>query len=136
LFGLRPHRERPNWEQASRVFDDLVLPRARRSDDSTMEDLVAVARAWRPDLVLFEVASVHDDNRLPASASDEELPSVVTPRATLLPSGVAVSILVMGAPADLAGPLPAAFVVAGITVLVLVATAPTGRAGRRRPRNA
>lgn len=74
--------------------------------------------------------------RLLASASDEELPSVVTLRATLLPSGVAVSILVMGALSDLAGPLPAAFVVAGITVLVTVATATTGQAWRRRLRNA
>lgn len=87
-------------------------------------------------LVLFEVAFVHYNNRLLASASDEELPSVVTLRATLLPSGVAVSILVMGALSDLAGPLPAALVVAGITVLVTVATATTGQAWRRRLRNA
>jgi len=77
-------------------------------------------------LVLFEMAFVHYNNRLLASATDEELPSVVTLRATLLPSGVAVSILVMGALSDLAGPLPAALVVAGITVLVTVATATTG----------
>ncbi|MFJ6940016.1 MFS transporter [Streptomyces sp. NPDC101132] len=82
-------------------------------------------------LVLFEVAFVHYNNKLLASASDEELPSVVTLRATLLPSGVAVSILVMGALSDLAGPLAAAFVVAGITVLVTAATADT-----RRPRRA
>ncbi|MEU8654517.1 activator-dependent family glycosyltransferase [Streptomyces sp. NPDC048737] len=53
LFDIRPDRERLGWEQASRVFDDLVLPQARRSNDSMMEDLVAVARAWRPDLVLW-----------------------------------------------------------------------------------
>ncbi|THA70061.1 MFS transporter [Streptomyces sp. A0958] len=87
-------------------------------------------------LVLFEVAFVHYNNRLLASASDEELPSVVTLRATLLPSGVAVSILVMGALSDLAGPLPAALVVAGVTVLVTAATATTGQAWRRRLRNA
>ncbi|MGW2125784.1 nucleotide disphospho-sugar-binding domain-containing protein [Streptomyces sp. NPDC001758] len=53
LFDLRPDRERLSWEQASRVFDDLVLPQARRSNDPMMEDLVAAARAWRPDLVLW-----------------------------------------------------------------------------------
>ena len=42
----------------------------------------------------------------------------------------------MGALSGLAGPLPAAFVVAGVTVLVTVATAATGQAWRRRPRNA
>ncbi|MET8138491.1 hypothetical protein ABZV24_42620 [Streptomyces sp. NPDC005251] len=42
----------------------------------------------------------------------------------------------MGALSDLAGPLPAAFVVAGITVLVTVATATAGQAWRRRLRNA
>ncbi|MFJ5549891.1 MFS transporter [Streptomyces sp. NPDC093225] len=84
-------------------------------------------------LVLFEVAFVHYNNRLLASASDEELPSVVTLRATLLPSGVAVSILVMGALCDLAGPLPAAFVVAAVTVLVTAATASARPAWRARP---
>ncbi|WP_330242557.1 MFS transporter [Streptomyces sp. NBC_00525] len=82
-------------------------------------------------LVLFEMAFVHYNNRLLASASDEELPSVVTLRATLLPSGVAVSILVMGALADLAGPLPAALVVAAVTVLVTAATATTRQGPRR-----
>ncbi|MER7779707.1 nucleotide disphospho-sugar-binding domain-containing protein [Streptomyces sp. NPDC096191] len=53
LFDIRPDRERLSWEQASRVFDDLVLPQARRSNDPMMEDLVALARAWRPDLVLW-----------------------------------------------------------------------------------
>ncbi|OAH10933.1 nucleotide disphospho-sugar-binding domain-containing protein [Streptomyces jeddahensis] len=53
LFDIRPDRRRLSWEQASRVFDDLVLPQARRSNDSMMDDLVAVARAWRPDLVLW-----------------------------------------------------------------------------------
>jgi len=53
LFDIRPDRERLDWEQACRVFDDLVLPQARRSNDSMMDDLVAAARAWRPDLVLW-----------------------------------------------------------------------------------
>ncbi|WP_406841051.1 hypothetical protein ACICHK_40680 [Streptomyces sp. AHU1] len=43
---------------------------------------------------------------------------------------------VKGALSDLAGPLPAAFVVAGVTVLATVATAATGQAWRRRLRNA
>ncbi|MER8011749.1 nucleotide disphospho-sugar-binding domain-containing protein [Streptomyces sp. NPDC094149] len=53
LFDIRPGRERLGWEQATRVFEDLVLPQARRSNDSMMDDLVAAARAWRPDLVLW-----------------------------------------------------------------------------------
>jgi hypothetical protein len=53
LSGIRPNRERLSWEQASRVFDDPVLPQARRSNDPMTEDLVAVARAWRPDLALW-----------------------------------------------------------------------------------
>ncbi|MFB7658128.1 MULTISPECIES: nucleotide disphospho-sugar-binding domain-containing protein [unclassified Streptomyces] len=53
LFDLRPDRARLGWEQVCRVVDDLVLPQARRSNDPMMEDLVAAARAWRPDLVLW-----------------------------------------------------------------------------------
>ncbi|MFD4620315.1 MFS transporter [Streptomyces sp. NPDC058475] len=86
-------------------------------------------------LVLFEVAYVHYNNRLLAAASAEELSSVVTLRATLLPSGVAVSILVMGALCDLAGPLPAALVVAATTVLVTAATGATGQTWRRTVRH-
>ncbi|MFF1657070.1 MFS transporter [Streptomyces sp. NPDC058255] len=86
-------------------------------------------------LVLFEVAYVHYNNRLLAAASAEELSSVVTLRATLLPSGVAVSILVMGALCDLTGPLPAALVVAATTVLVTAATGATGQTWRRTVRH-
>lgn len=82
-------------------------------------------------LVLFEVAYVHYNNRLLATASAEELSAVVTLRATLLPSGVAVSILVMGALCDLAGPLPTALVVAAVTVLVTAATGVTRQPWRR-----
>ncbi|MFB6842839.1 MFS transporter [Streptomyces sp. NPDC056361] len=82
-------------------------------------------------LVLFEVAFVHFNNRLLAAASAEELSSVVTLRATLLPSGVAVSILVMGALCDLAGPVPAALVVAAVTLLVTAATGGTRQIWRR-----
>ncbi|MEX0173914.1 hypothetical protein MRBLMG1_006699 [Streptomyces sp. LMG1-1-1.1] len=82
-------------------------------------------------LVLFEVAFVHFNNRLLAAASAEELSSVVTLRATLLPSGVAVSILVMGALCDLAGPVPAALVVAAVTFLVTAATGGTRQIWRR-----
>ncbi|MHC5264245.1 activator-dependent family glycosyltransferase [Streptomyces sp. UC4497] len=53
LFQLGPDRERLSWEQVNRVFDDLVLPQAKRSNDSMMEDLVGFAREWRPDLVLW-----------------------------------------------------------------------------------
>ncbi|MFI8233773.1 nucleotide disphospho-sugar-binding domain-containing protein [Streptomyces sp. NPDC085900] len=53
LFDPRADRERLGWEQVRRVVEDLVLPQARRSNDSMMEDLIAAARAWRPDLVLW-----------------------------------------------------------------------------------
>ncbi|MFJ5281378.1 nucleotide disphospho-sugar-binding domain-containing protein [Streptomyces parvulus] len=53
LFEVGPDRRRLGWEQVCRVVEDLVLPQARRSNDVMMEDLVAAARAWRPDLVLW-----------------------------------------------------------------------------------
>ncbi|MEV8309183.1 activator-dependent family glycosyltransferase [Streptomyces flavidovirens] len=53
LFDVRPDRKRLSWEQVTRVFDDLVLPQARRSNDSMMDDLVEFAREWQPDLVLW-----------------------------------------------------------------------------------
>ncbi|WP_326590561.1 nucleotide disphospho-sugar-binding domain-containing protein [Streptomyces sp. NBC_01294] len=53
LFDVRPDRDRLSWEQATWVFDSLVLPQARRSNDSMMEDLVGFARTWKPDLVLW-----------------------------------------------------------------------------------
>jgi uncharacterized membrane protein YhaH (DUF805 family) len=87
-------------------------------------------------LVLFEVAYVHYNNRLLATASAGELSAVVTLRATLLPSGVAVSILAMGALCDLVGPLPTAVVVAAVTLLVTAATGTTGQAWRRPVRDA
>ncbi|OAH10934.1 MFS transporter [Streptomyces jeddahensis] len=87
-------------------------------------------------LVLFEMAYVHYNNRLLAAASDAELPSVVTFRATLLPSGVAVSILVMGALCDLVGPLSTAFVVAVVTLLVTASTASARHTWRRRMQDA
>jgi hypothetical protein len=86
-------------------------------------------------LVLFEVAYVHYNNRLLAVASAEELPSVVTLRATLLPSGVVVSILVTGVLCDLAGTLSTALVVAAVTFLVTAATSTTRQAWRRPVRD-
>ncbi|MEU8703277.1 MFS transporter [Streptomyces sp. NPDC048680] len=83
-------------------------------------------------LMLFELAFVHCNNRLLAAASARELPSVVTLRATLLPSGVAVSILVMGALSDLAGPVPAVLVVVVTTLAVSAATSGS-RQTRRSP---
>ncbi|MFF0411655.1 MFS transporter [Kitasatospora sp. NPDC004745] len=82
-------------------------------------------------LVFFEIAFVHYNNRLLATASAEELSSVVTLRATLLPSGVAVSILLVGALCDLTGPLPATLVVAAVTVVVTAATGSTRQVWRR-----
>ncbi|MEU8654518.1 MFS transporter [Streptomyces sp. NPDC048737] len=87
-------------------------------------------------LILFEVAYLHYNNRLLATASAADLPSVVTLRATLLPSGVAVSILALGALCDLVGPLSTASVVAVVTVLVTASTGTTGHAWRRRVRDA
>jgi hypothetical protein len=87
-------------------------------------------------LVLFEVAYLHYNNRLLATASAADLPSVVTLRATLLPSGVAVSILALGALCDLVGPLSTAGVVAVVTVLVTASTTAPGQAWRRPVRDA
>lgn len=53
LFDMRPDRDRLSWEQATRLVDTMVLPQARRSNDSMMEDLVEIALDWRPDLVLW-----------------------------------------------------------------------------------
>ncbi|MER5950783.1 MFS transporter [Streptomyces sp. NPDC001904] len=82
-------------------------------------------------LVLFELAFVHFNNRLLARASAAELPSVVTLRATLMPSGVAVSILVLGALCDLAGATATALVVAVVTCAVTAATGSTRHVWRR-----
>ncbi|MEV1026409.1 MFS transporter [Streptomyces sp. NPDC050264] len=87
-------------------------------------------------LVLFELAYVHFNNRLLARASADELPSVVTLRATLMPSAVAVSILVLGALCDLAGAVATAFVVATVTCLVTAATGTAGHSWRRSVRRA
>ena len=81
-------------------------------------------------LVLFELAYVHYNNRLLAAASAEELSSVVTLRATLLPSAVAVSILATGALCDLAGPLPTVLVVAAVTFVVTAATGAARHTGQ------
>ncbi|WP_078917570.1 MFS transporter [Streptomyces sp. NRRL S-813] len=93
---------------------------------------VATLALYALFLVLFEMAYVHFNNRVLATASDAELPSVVTFRATLLPAGVAVSVLVMGALCDLVGPLSTAFVVAVVTVLVTAATGTTRQARKTR----
>ncbi|MHC5264246.1 MFS transporter [Streptomyces sp. UC4497] len=82
-------------------------------------------------LVLFELAYVHFNNQLLARASAAELSSVVTLRATLMPSGVALSILVLGALCDLAGAVPTALVVALVTCLVTAATSSTRHVWRR-----
>jgi hypothetical protein len=81
-------------------------------------------------LVFFEVAYVYHNNRLLAAARPEEVASVVTLRATLLPAGVVVSILGMGGVCDLAGPVAAVLVVAAGTVLVTVASGAEPESGR------
>ncbi|MFZ3597763.1 MFS transporter [Streptomyces sp. BH104] len=94
---------------------------------STAATLVAYALF----LVLFELAYVHFNNQLLTRASAAELPSVVTLRATLMPSGVAVSILALGALCDLAGAVPTALLVALVTCLVTAATGSTRHMWRR-----
>lgn len=73
---------------------------------------------------------------LPAAASAEELPSVMTLRTTPLPLGVRASIPTMGVLDDLAGPACAA---CAVTVLVTSATDSESSPGRpalvRRRRN-
>ncbi|MEU2796388.1 MFS transporter [Streptomyces sp. NPDC006995] len=110
----------------------LVLPMAPLLAAVLVASTVPTLALYAVFLVLFELAFVHYNNRVLAAVSDEELSSVVTLRATLLPSGVAVSILVMGALSDLAGPLPA---VLAVVVTTLVVTAATG-AGRQTRRSA
>ncbi|MFJ5830033.1 nucleotide disphospho-sugar-binding domain-containing protein [Streptomyces sp. NPDC093089] len=53
LFDVRPDRDRLSWEQATGVFENLVLPQARRSNDTMMDDVVGFALDWKPDLVLW-----------------------------------------------------------------------------------
>ncbi|MFJ5265774.1 nucleotide disphospho-sugar-binding domain-containing protein [Streptomyces sp. NPDC088387] len=53
LFDIRPHRERLGWPEVSGLFEDLVLPQAQRFNDPMADDLIAYARRWRPDLVLW-----------------------------------------------------------------------------------
>ena len=72
-------------------------------------------------LVLFEVAYVAYNNRLLAQARPEEVPVVVTLRATLLPAGVIASILAVGLLSDLAGPIVAVLAVIMVTALVTAA---------------
>ncbi|MEW2353472.1 MFS transporter [Spirillospora sp. NPDC029432] len=72
-------------------------------------------------LVLFEVAYVVFNNRLLARARPEEVPVVVTLRATLLPAGVIASILLIGLLSDLAGPIAALLAVLAVTALVTAA---------------
>lgn len=81
-------------------------------------------------LVFFEVAYVYYNNRLLAAARPEEVASVVTLRATLLPAGVVVSILGMGGVCDLAGPVAAVLVVVAGTVLVTVTSGAEQESGR------
>ncbi|MFL6130818.1 MAG: MFS transporter [Mycobacteriales bacterium] len=80
-------------------------------------------------LVLFEVAYVVFNNLLLGRARPEEVPAVVTVRATLLPLGVVVSILAVGLLTDLTGPLFATVAVAGVTLAVVAA----GRVGSSPP---
>ncbi|MFJ6466026.1 hypothetical protein ACIQM0_34200, partial [Streptomyces sp. NPDC091387] len=110
----------------------LVLPMAPLLAAVLAASTVPTLVLYAAFLMLFEVAFVHYNNRLLAAASARELSSVVTLRATLLPSGVAVSILVMGALSDLAGPVPAVLVVVVTTLAVSAATSGS-RQTRRGP---
>ncbi|GAB3258922.1 MFS transporter [Kineosporia babensis] len=69
-------------------------------------------------LVLFEVAYVYFNNRLLAAATPEEIPTVVTVRATAMPLAVVTAIVGVGAVSDLAGPTSAVLLVVACTVLV------------------
>ena len=70
-------------------------------------------------LFCFELAYGVYNNRLLANARPDEVPIIVTLRATLLPSGVVVSILVAGLLSDLIGPLAALLAVVAVTVTVV-----------------
>jgi glycosyltransferase (activator-dependent family) len=57
LFDLDDDRERLSWKELNRLYDTLVVPRAKLSNDAMMEDLVAYCRAWRPDLVVWNAVT-------------------------------------------------------------------------------
>lgn len=86
-------------------------------------------------LFCFELAYCVYNNRLLAHARPEEVPVIVTLRATLLPSAIVVSVLVVGLLSDLIGPLAALSAVVVVTVAVVVApwlSVRTPRSGRVR----
>lgn len=72
-------------------------------------------------LFFFELAYGLYNNRLLANARPDEVPTIVTLRATLLPSAVVVSVLVVGLLSDLVGPLAALLAVVAVTVAVVAA---------------
>jgi glycosyltransferase (activator-dependent family) len=49
-----PAPERPGWDELVRLYDTVVVPRARIANDAMFEDLVAYSRSWRPDLVVWD----------------------------------------------------------------------------------
>ncbi|AYY12652.1 activator-dependent family glycosyltransferase [Actinobacteria bacterium YIM 96077] len=57
LFDIRPDRERLSWQQLTRLYDTLVIPRAWLCNDTMMDDLVGLCREWRPDLVLWNAVT-------------------------------------------------------------------------------
>lgn len=57
LFDISPDREPLSWQQVKRIYDTLVVPRARLFNDAMMDDLVDVCREWKPDLVLWNAVT-------------------------------------------------------------------------------
>ncbi|WP_131741984.1 activator-dependent family glycosyltransferase [Actinomadura roseirufa] len=45
---------RPDWAEYVRLYDSVVVPRARIANDAMVADLVAHCRAWEPDLVVWD----------------------------------------------------------------------------------
>jgi len=57
LYALGDDRELLSWQELTRIYDTLVVPRAELANDAMVDDLVAYARRWRPDLVVWNAAT-------------------------------------------------------------------------------
>lgn len=78
--------------------------------------------AYAGFLVLFEVAYVHYNNLVLVTASESEVATVATLRATLLPLGVIASTFGVGVVSDLLGAVAATVAVVAVSLAVVAAT--------------
>ncbi|MFI7003356.1 activator-dependent family glycosyltransferase [Nocardia sp. NPDC050175] len=57
LFDVSASRERLSWPELNRLYDTLVVPRAKLNSDTMIDDLVTYCQSWRPDLVVWNAAT-------------------------------------------------------------------------------